>query len=302
MRVPVCTYRGSRRCFNDVVVEKEYLSMKAVYMPDPVRFLRMTTDEIRDSFLIDLFSEPDQVTLIYSDVDRAVIGSLMPVKRPLSLPDARELASSYFAERRELGILNIGGEGLIRVDGAEHAVGNKDCLYIGRGSKDIEFTSKEASNPAKYYLLSFPAHKDYPTVLVRKADANMLQLGSMEAANKRTIYQMIHPAIMPTCQLVMGYTELEPGCVWNTMPPHTHARRMEVYLYFGMDAGSRVFHLMGPPESTRHIVVADGQAVLSPSWSIHSGVGTGAYTFCWGMGGENQEFDDMDGIDIGELR
>ena len=276
--------------------------MKVLYTPDPIRFLRMTTEEIRDSFLIaDLF-EADKIGLMYSDVDRAIIGSVTPVKKTPTLSSSKELASEYFAERREIGVLNIGSEGAVSIDGTDYPMANKDCLYIGRGSKQITFMSKSISHPARFYLLSYPAHREFPTVLARKTDAEALHLGSVEGSNKRTIYKMIHPGNMPTCQLVMGFTELEPGCVWNTMPPHTHERRMEVYFYFDMEPTSRVFHLMGMPDETRHIVVADGQAVLSPSWSIHAGVGTGAYTFCWGMGGENQEFGDMDQIDIGDLK
>ena len=276
--------------------------MKILYTPDPVRFLRMTTDEIRDAFLMNDLFQPDKVSLLYSDVDRTVVGSIVPVKGPLSPTASKELASAYFAERREIGILNIGAKGIINVDDTKYSMENKDALYIGRGSERIVFSSEKAADPARFYLLSYPAHREYPTVQARKADAEALQLGSMDASNKRTIYKMIHPGNMPTCQLVMGFTELEPGCMWNTMPPHTHERRMEVYMYFDMNDDTRVFHLMGSPAETRHLVVADGEAVLSPSWSIHSGVGTGAYTFCWGMGGENQEFGDMDQIDIGDLR
>ena len=272
------------------------------YLPDPVRFPRMNTDELRQSFLVSGLFSRDSLSLRYYDVDRTIVGSAMPVKKPLKLEGSKALGSAFFAERREIGILNIGERGVVRVDDKDYSIDHKDCLYIGRGSEDIVFSSEHASDPARFYLLSYPAHQAYPTTPARKADANTLHLGSMEASNKRTIYQMIHPGNIPTCQLVMGYTELEPGCVWNTMPPHTHARRMEVYFYFNMDAETRVFHLMGPPDEMRLVIVSDGEAVVSPSWSIHSGVGTGAYTFCWGMGGENQTFDDMDGIDIGDLR
>ncbi len=276
--------------------------MKVLYTPDPVRFVRMTTSEIREAFLLDGLFEPKVISLFYSDIDRTIVGSAVPEKKPLSLSTSKELAAEYFTQRREIGVLNIGNDGRIVLDGRAFDMKNKDVLYIGRGSREIAFHSLNADSPAKFYLLSYPAHKELPSSLARKADAEAVHLGSSESANQRTIYKMIHPAGIQTCQLVMGYTELASGSVWNTMPPHTHERRMEVYLYFDMDPSTRVFHLMGQPEETRHIVVADGQAVISPSWSIHSGVGTGAYTFCWGMGGENQQFDDMDGISIDRMK
>jgi 4-deoxy-L-threo-5-hexosulose-uronate ketol-isomerase len=276
--------------------------MDILYVSDPVRFARMTTDEIRQSFLLDRLFSPDTLSLWYLDVDRAIVGSAVPIKKPLKLSGSKEIASNYFAERREIGILNVGGKGQVVVDQKSYDLNNLDGLYIGRGSRDITFESEKDADPAQFYILSYPAHNIFPTVPAKKNDAEQVQLGSIEKSNKRTIFKLIHPNGVKSCQLVMGYTVLEPGCVWNTMPPHTHERRMEVYFYFNVDASDRVFHLMGPPEATCHIVIADKQAVVSPSWSIHSGVGTGAYTFCWGMGGENQEFDDMDGIDIGDLK
>jgi 4-deoxy-L-threo-5-hexosulose-uronate ketol-isomerase len=276
--------------------------MKVIYTADPVRFKCMTTDEQRDSFLIDELFKKDKTILYYLDIDRVIIGSTVPVKKKLKLGVSKELASDYFAQRREIGVLNIGGNGTVSVDKSNYKLDNKDMLYIGRGSKAITFSSKNASKPAKFYLLSYPAHIEYPTMLATKAEAEPVHLGSEGDSNKRTIFKLIHPGAMETCQVVMGFTELEPGSVWNTMPPHTHERRMEVYMYFDIKKDSRVFHLMGPAEETRHLVVSNGQAVVSPSWSLHSGVGTGAYTFCWGMGGENQEFDDMDHIGIGDLR
>jgi 4-deoxy-L-threo-5-hexosulose-uronate ketol-isomerase len=276
--------------------------MDVRYLPDPVRFSGMTTQEVRDNYLVEGLFAQGRVCMIYCDVDRAIVGSAVPTKGKLSLSTADELRSAYFCERRELGVLNVGASGTVTVDGREFAMANRDCLYIGRGSKDILFSSDQAGKPARFYLLSYPAHAEYPTTHLKKAQAEPVALGSSEAANKRTIYKYIHPAGAKSCQLVMGFTELAPGSVWNTMPPHTHARRMEVYLYFDLAKEGRVFHLMGKPDETRHIVVAEGQAILSPSWSIHSGVGTGAYTFCWGMGGENQAFDDMDGLSIGDLK
>jgi len=276
--------------------------MKVLYTADPDRFKRMTTTEQRGSFLIDDLFKKDKIILYYMDIDRVIVGSAVPTKKKLKLGVSKELASDYFAQRREIGVLNIGGPGTITIDKTTSKLDHKDMLYIGRGSKSITFSSKTPSKPAKFYLQSYPAHKEYPTTLATKADAEPVHLGSVEDSNKRTIYKMIHPGAMETCQVVMGFTELEPGSVWNTMPPHTHERRMEVYMYFDMASDSRVFHLMGPADETRHLVVANGQAVVSPSWSLHSGVGTGAYTFCWGMGGENQAFGDMDHIAIGELR
>jgi len=276
--------------------------MDVRYTADPVRFDRMSTEEVRESFLVDTLFAEDSISMVYSDVDRAIVGSAVPVTKTLSLESAPELRAETFCERRELGILNIGGAGTVTVDGTEYPMAGRDGLYVGRGSQAITFASDSAQAPARYYLLSFPAHTVYPTAHVKQSDAEPVRLGSMETSNKRTIYKLIHPDGAKSCQLVMGFTVLEPGCVWNTMPPHTHERRMEVYLYFDVPEDVRVFHFMGRPDATRHIVVADSQAVISPSWSLHSGVGTGAYTFCWGMGGENQAFDDMDHLTLGDLK
>ncbi len=276
--------------------------MELRYSPDPVRFKRMTSQEVRDDFLIDDLFQSDVIMTVYSDIDRAIVGSAVPTVKPLSLSSADELRAEYFTQRRELGVLNVGRSGAVTVDGKLYNMANRDGLYIGRGSKEIIFASDDPAQPAQYYLLSYPAHKEYPTTQASKAEAAAVELGTVEQSNKRTIYKYIHPDGIKSCQLVMGFTELQPGCVWNTMPPHTHERRMEVYFYFDVDPESRVFHMMGQPGETRHIIVADRQAVISPSWSIHSGVGVGKYTFCWGMGGENQAFDDMDAIDIDQLR
>ncbi|MCP4625388.1 MAG: 5-dehydro-4-deoxy-D-glucuronate isomerase [bacterium] len=272
------------------------------YSPDPVRFSRMTTGEVRDNFLVESLFTPNAITMVYSDIDRAIVGSAVPAGQILSLTSADELRADYFCQRRELGILNIGSAGTAAIDGQNYEIGNLDCLYVGRGAKKISFTSDDSKAPAKYYLLSYPAHAEYPAVHIRRSQSTPVQLGTMEESNKRTIYKCIHPENAESCQLVMGYTILEPGCVWNTMPAHTHERRMEVYMYFDVAEGARVFHFMGKHDETRHISVADGQAVISPSWSIHSGVGTAAYTFCWGMGGENQAFDDMDHIKIEDIK
>jgi 4-deoxy-L-threo-5-hexosulose-uronate ketol-isomerase len=265
-------------------------------------YKRFTTAELRTSFAIDGLFAPGEVQLTYWETDRTVIGSVVPGEAPLRLETPKELASDFFCQRREVGLLNIGGQGSVTVDGQFFAVETHECLYIGRGSEDISFTSESVDNPAKFYLLSYPAHATYPTVLATKADANQLHLGSQETANERTIFQYIHEKGVQSCQLVMGFTTLEAGSVWNTMPPHTHARRSEVYLYFNLPPEAAVVHLMGPGDETRHLMMHSEEVALSPSWSIHSGCGTQAYSFIWGMGGENQRFDDMDGIPAHELR
>jgi len=264
-------------------------------------YKRMTTDELRDAFLVDLF-ETGKMNLLYCEVERGVVGAVVPTAGSLKLEAGQELAADYFCQRREVGVLNLGAAGTVTVDGTEYKMDNLDGLYIGRGSKEIVFESDSAEDPARFYLISYPAHAAYPTTLAKQADANALELGTVEDANKRTIYQYIHENGIKSCQLVMGFTVLEPGSVWNTMPCHTHERRTEVYLYFGLDEESRVFHMMGPGDETRHLVVGNEQAVISPMWSIHSGCGTRNYSFCWGMGGENQRFDDMDHIAIKNLK
>lgn len=276
--------------------------MKVLYSADQIRFKKMTTEEIRDTFLIDNLFSPDSISMLYSDVDRAIIGSAVPIKGKLSLPPAKELASDFFAQRRELGLINIGATGIVSVDRQQYKMENKDGLYIGRGSKLIEFESEDSKNPAYFYILSYPAHADYQTTHAKISDAEAVHIGSQKESNKRTIYKYIHPAGIKSCQLVMGFTELNEGSVWNTMPAHTHERRTEVYLYFDIDENSIVLHLMGKPDETRHIVVRNRQAVISPSWSIHTGAGTSSYSFIWGMGGENQEFGDMDNISMESLK
>ncbi len=264
---------------------------------------RYTTAELRRTFLIESLFSADRVDLNYWETDRTIVGSAVPVAGPLMLEASRkELAADYFLERREIGILNIGGEGSVEVDGTAHAMSKLDCLYVGRGAKSVVFTSRSAAEPARFYLLSYPAHTTYPTTLAKQSEAAAVHLGSPETANERTIYKYIHGDGIRSCQLVMGITCMKPGSVWNTMPSHTHLRRSEAYLYFDMDPAHRVIHLMGEPSETRHLVVAPGQAILSPVWSIHSGAGTASYSFCWGMGGENQDFNDMDGFPIADLK
>jgi 4-deoxy-L-threo-5-hexosulose-uronate ketol-isomerase len=276
--------------------------MQIRYSPHPNDYQTLCTDGLREKFLIETLFAPGKVELVYTDADRAVVGSAVPANSPLKLTADAEFRAAFFCERRELGILNIGGNGAIEVDGKKFAMAKLDCLYVGRGSKEISFTSSDAANPAAYYLLSYPAHAAYPTTHAQMKDATPVELGTPADANRRTIYKYIHADGIKSCQLVMGFTILQEGAVWNTMPPHTHTRRSEIYMYFDLDPKRRVMHFMGTPQQTRHLVVADRQAVISPSWSIHCGCGTGAYTFCWGMGGENQTFDDMDPAPTTQLR
>jgi 4-deoxy-L-threo-5-hexosulose-uronate ketol-isomerase len=276
--------------------------MKTVMMADPVRYPRMTTAELRDTFLLSALCEPGKINLNYVDLDRTVVGFAAPVDSPLTLPTYPELRSEYFLERREVGVLNVGGAGTVSVDGQSYALNNLDVLYIGRGTMQVRFSSNDKAHPAAFYLLSYPSHAEYPAALVRKEDANPTEMGSVETCNKRTICKYIHLQGARSSQLVMGVTHLAPGCNWNTMPPHTHMRRSEVYMYFNVAEDARVVHLMGPPDETRHIVMADREVVVSPGWSIHAGVGTRAYSFCWGMGGENQDYADMDPAPVQSLR
>jgi len=275
--------------------------VQTLLLADPVRYPRMTTAELRESFLLDNLFEPGQLRLAYVDLDRAVAGFAAPLADPLLLTCPPELRASFFTERRELGVLNTGGPGRVHVDGRTYALENLDVLYVGRGHAEVRFESLEAQRPAVFYLLSYPAHASHPVTLVRQADAVRTELGSTETCNRRTIRKYIHLDGARSCQLVMGVTRLEAGSAWNTMPPHTHMRRSEIYMYFNLAPGARVVHLMGPPQETRHLVLADRSVVVSPGWSIHAGVGTQAYSFCWGMGGENQDYADMDPAPIETL-
>lgn len=276
--------------------------MKILYAHHPDDVKQYTTEKLREQFLMEKVFVDDQIELTYSHVDRIIYGGAMPVSKALSLDAGKELAAKYFLERRELGAINIGGAGTITCDGEVYEIGPKEGIYIGRGTKEVVFRSLDPGNPAKFYLNSCPAHTSYPTVKVGLEKALARPLGEAASMNKRTIYQFIHPDVLESCQLSMGMTVLEEGSGWNTMPCHTHERRMEVYFYFDMAEDTRVFHLMGKPEETRHIVISNEQAVLSPSWSIHAGIGTRRYTFVWGMCGENQDFDDMDHVAMKDLR
>ena len=269
-------------------------------------FKRYTTEEVRGEFLIENLYKKDEVVAVYSHVDRMVTLGCMPVNETVSISKGIDVwanfGTDYFLERREIGIFNIGGAGKIKADGEVFEMGYKDCLYITKGTKEVTFESNSPENPAKYYMVSAPAHTSYKTTFIPIEKAAKKPLGSMETSNKRVINQFIHPDVLQTCQLSMGMTVLEPGSVWNTMPAHTHERRMEIYMYFEVPENQVVFHMMGEGQETRHIVMQNEQAVISPSWSIHSGAGTSNYTFIWAMGGENQAFDDMDNIATTDLR
>ena len=272
------------------------------YAIHPDHMKTLDTQGIRNHFLVENLFEKDRLNLVYSHIDRIIAGGVSPVEGAVALIGTKELGVDFFLQRRELGIINIGAAGAVTVDGKGYTLGNKECLYIGMGAKEVSFASADRNDPALFYLNSAPAHAAYPIVKLSLADAQRLDLGDPVKANVRTIYQFIHPKVLKSCQLVMGLTILAPGSNWNTMPCHTHDRRMEVYLYFDMPADAVVFHLLGAPGETRHIVVGNRQAVISPSWSIHSGVGTGSYTFIWGMVGENQTFTDMDDVPMSALK
>ena len=278
--------------------------MKLMQMADAVRYPRMTTAELRETFLLEGTFVPGEISLAYVDLDRAVIGGAVPTDKPLVLETHPELRAEFFCERRELGLLNVGGAGTVTVDGSVFELGKLDCLYVARGSKSVKFASADAAMPAAFYLLSYPAHVEHPTRMVtfKELEHGVVQLGSEETCNKRSIYKAIFLDGIRSCQLVMGFTLLAPGSNWNTMPPHTHMRRSEIYFYFDVDEAQRVVHLMGPADETRHLVMSNHDIVVSPGWSIHAGVGTKSYGFCWGMGGENQRYDDMDPVAIANLR
>jgi 4-deoxy-L-threo-5-hexosulose-uronate ketol-isomerase len=276
--------------------------MEIRYATGKDQYQRMTTEELRKHFLVEHLFTPGKTELVYWETERTVIGGIMPTAGPIPLGTEKELASEFFCERRELAAFNLGGAGDVVVDGHRYNIGPHDAIYIGRGSKEISFGSIGSENPAKYYLISYPAHAVHPTRAVPKSGANKLELGTQPTANERSLYQYIHEAGAPSCQLVAGMTQLKTGSIWNTMPPHTHLRRSEVYLYFAVPENAAVIHFMGTGDETRHIMMKSEQAVLSPSWSIHCGCATEAYSFVWAMGGENQRFTDMDGIAVNTLK
>ncbi|MDX1301332.1 5-dehydro-4-deoxy-D-glucuronate isomerase [Photobacterium sp.] len=263
---------------------------------------QLDTAGLREQFLIEDMFQEGQINLTYSHIDRIIVGGAVPTTEALTLEGGKEIGVDFFLERRELGAINIGEPGLVIVDGETFEIGTREAIYVGKGTKEVKFESVSAEKPARFYVNSAPAHMTYPTRKITREDASPETLGSQENCNVRTINKYLHPAVLPTCQLLMGLTELAPGSLWNTMPCHTHERRMEVYLYFNMKDDNIVFHYMGEPQETRHIVLRNGQAVISPSWSIHSGVGTAAYTFIWSMVGENQTFHDMDHVAMSDLK
>lgn len=280
-------------------MEVRFMDIRNAANPKDVK--AYDTERLREEFLIEDLFAVGEIKTIYSHVDRIIIGSVCPINS-IILEAGKELRAEYFLERREMGIINIGSKGTVTVDGIKYELESKDGLYIGMGNKEITFSSEDSNNPAKFYFNSAPAHKSYPIRKIEISKAEPAKMGSLEQSNQRTIYKYIHPQGAESCQLVMGMTILEPGSVWNTMPCHTHDRRMEVYLYFNMSEDALVFHYMGEPTETRHIVMRNEQAVISPSWSIHSGCGTRNYTFIWGMVGENQVFSDMDAITVKDLK
>ncbi|GLI09616.1 4-deoxy-L-threo-5-hexosulose-uronate ketol-isomerase [Paenibacillus tyrfis] len=279
------------------------MAMEIRYATNPTETKTYDTERLRQEYLIEGLFVPGKLNLVYSHVDRFITGGAVPTTEPVLLEaDKHDMGADYFLERREIGIINVGAQGVVTVDGTDYVLENKDGLYVGLGNKQVVFKSADAANPARFYLSSTPAHKNYPTQKVAISEAEPQHLGSITNSNERTIYKYIHLNGIQSCQLVMGMTLLKPGNMWNTMPCHTHNRRSEVYFYFDMPEDGVVFHLMGEPTETRHVVVRNEQAIISPSWSIHSGVGTSNYTFIWAMAGENQEFSDMDAVAMKDLK
>lgn len=279
---------------------KDQAIMNPSYFPSPAETESLTTDELREAFLVDGLFRPGEICTYYTDLDRMILGTAVPVRDSLALPDDAATGTDYFLDRREIGIINLGSPGIIHVDGNSFDVGTHDCLYIGLGAQSVNFCST-GNGDAKFYFVSTPAHAHHPNTLLKRSEAIVDELGTSEAANRRRIVKYIHPSGIKSCQLMLGLTEGVSGSVWNTMPPHTHARRTEIYLYFDL-GDAIVVHLMGRPQATRHLIVRDGQAVLSPAWSIHCGASTSSYRFIWAMGGENQTFSDMDTVSLGTLR
>lgn len=277
--------------------------MEVRYSPNMEGFKKLTTDELRKNFLIETLFQKNKIPMVYSDVDRSITGSAVPSGKTLKLTASKkEMAADFFTQRREIGVINIGGKGTIIIDKKNYIMNNIDALYIGRGSKNISFKSANSKKPAMFYFVSYPAHTQYPNKQIKLENAESVKLGSLQDSNERTIHKYILPGKVDTCQLVMGLTILEEGSVWNTMPAHTHQRRSEVYMYFNLRKDSMVIHMLGEAEETRHVIIRDKQAVLSTSWSMHAGAGTQNYSFIWAMGGENQAFDDMDWIPMNKLK
>lgn len=276
--------------------------MEIRFQQSPKETSSMNTQELRDNFLMPGLLQDDRLNLVYSHYDRVIIGGAKPVSKSVELPNDPELRADHFLERREIGIINVGGSGTVEADGVAFPLNKLDALYLGKGTKKVVFTSADKKSPAIFFLLSAPAHRVCENRKLTKEEASPVELGDQSTANRRTIYKYIHAGGIQSCQLVMGLTVLNDGSVWNTMPAHTHTRRMEAYFYFDVPEQHRVFHFMGEPSQTRHLLVANHEAIVSPPWSIHSGCGTASYSFIWGMAGENYTFTDMDAVEIGELR
>jgi 4-deoxy-L-threo-5-hexosulose-uronate ketol-isomerase len=276
--------------------------MRVLYGASPADIAAMDTDRLRAEFLIeDLFS-PGAIVFVYTHVDRMILGGAVPLGTPLVFGDGKDVGTDLFFTAREMGIANLGGAGSVTIDGIRHKVANRDIVYIGRGARSVTLESDDAAKPARFYMNSVPAGADIPHRLITKAEGKALDLGDTVRANRRRLVMYIHPEVAPSCLLLMGITDLAPGSVWNTMPPHLHERRMEAYCYFDLAQEDRVIHLMGRPDNTRHLIVADGNALISPAWSIHMGSGTGPYAFVWGMTGENQAYADVDPVAVKDLR
>lgn len=276
--------------------------MQIRYESSPREVERMNTSELRENFLVETVFSDDAIELVYSHYERLIVGGAKPVSKVLTLPTYGALKSDFFLERRELGIINVGGKGKVIADGTTWELDKLSCLYVGRGTETIRFESDDAAHPALFYLLSAPAHKEYPTTLYTKEQALPMTIGAPETSNHRTVYKYIHADGIDSCQLVMGLTILHNGSIWNTMPPHVHDRRAEIYLYFDVNENHGVMHFMGKPDETRHMWIRNHQAIISPPWSIHSGAGSASYSFIWGMGGENKDYTDMDFVDLKDLR
>ncbi len=276
--------------------------MQVRFQNSPKETGTMNTQQLRDNFLVQNLMQAGKIELVYSHFDRLIIGGAVPTTDAIALPNEDELKAAFFLERREMGIINIGGKGTVIADGENYEIDKLECVYLGKGTKDVHFSSADAANPAYFYILSLPAHHTYPNKKMTKDEAAPVNLGDIATSNKRTIYKYIHNAGIESCQLVMGLTVLEEGSVWNSVPPHTHTRRMEAYFYFDLNEAHRVMHFMGEPQETRHLVIANHEAAISAPWSMHFGVGTANYGFIWGMAGENKEFTDMDQVAIAALK
>jgi 4-deoxy-L-threo-5-hexosulose-uronate ketol-isomerase len=276
--------------------------MELRFQQSPKETAAMNTTELRENFLVPELMVSGNIKLVYSHYDRMIIGGAVPAGSDMALPNEGELKANFFLERREMGIINVGGKGKVKADGTSYDVEKMECVYLGKGTKDVSFSSESAEQPALFYLLSVPAHHTYPNKKMTKAEAAPVNLGEIATSNKRTIYKYIHNDGIESCQLVMGLTVLEEGSVWNSVPPHTHTRRMEAYFYFDLNEAHRVMHFMGQPQETRHLVMANNEAVISAPWSMHFGVGTSNYGFIWGMAGENKEFTDMDPVPVPTIK